>query len=64
MHPITQRNPMKKIRHELMTPPPITEDDNYAKGKSFKTDAVTLDVTLPVTPKPLTNPKKFRIFAS
>ena len=43
MHPITQRNPMKK---------------------SFKTDAVTLDVTLPVTPKPLTNPKKFRIFAS
>ena len=63
MHPITQRNPMKKIRHELMTPP-IAEDGNYAKGKSFKTDAVTLDVTLPVTPKPLTNPKKFRIFAS
>ena len=27
-------------------------------------NGVTLNVTLAVTPKPLTNPKKFRIFAS
>ena len=64
MHPMTQRNPMKKNTSWTYDTPPIAEDGNYAKGKSFKTDAVTLDVTLPVTPKPLTNPKKFRIFAS